>query len=215
VVQCNPSREDALEGPEIHHPHARHGGLPRWLELSIAVTALITSISSIFIAVHHGHIMEKLVEANSFPWLQGGISDATPAGERVLSLDLFNRGVGPAHEKSLRVKVDGRYVTSTVDLIAASVTADDVAAANKVLHVLRNGVKTRFIPGGQQQFIFRIAQTSENASYWEQLERAQTKWSVEYCYCSVFEECWRVEEEWHEPQPIKGCSRDEPHEFNP
>ena len=30
--------------------------------------------------------MEKLFEANSLPYLQGGIGDATPEGERVLSL---------------------------------------------------------------------------------------------------------------------------------
>ena len=32
-------REVSLEGPEIHHPHARHGGLPRWLELGIGLYA--------------------------------------------------------------------------------------------------------------------------------------------------------------------------------
>jgi hypothetical protein len=63
-----------VENPEVHTPHARHGGLPRWLELTIAVTALITSISSIAIAVHHGQIMEKLVQANSVPYMQGGFS---------------------------------------------------------------------------------------------------------------------------------------------
>lgn len=105
-------KESALEGPEVHHPHARHGGLPRWLELGIALTALITSVSSIIIAIHHGQTMEKLVEANSLPYMQGGISDVTTEGEQILSLDLLNRGVGPAHEKSLRVKADGRYVTS-------------------------------------------------------------------------------------------------------
>jgi hypothetical protein len=30
--------------------------------------------------------MEKLVQANSLPYLQGGFSDATPEGKRVLSL---------------------------------------------------------------------------------------------------------------------------------
>lgn len=205
-----------MENPEVHQPHTHHrGGLPRWLELAIAVTALITSISSIFIAVHHGQIMEKLVEANSFPYLQGGISDATPAGERVLSLDFFNRGVGPAHQKSLRVKFEDRYVTSTKELFAASLGADRAADALDALIVLRNGVQTRFIPGGEQQFVFRLPKTAENAPYWEQLEVAQARWSVEYCYCSVFEECWRVPGKWQEPIPVQACHRDEANEFMP
>jgi hypothetical protein len=113
-----------LENPEVHSPHARHGGLPRWLELTIAVTALITSISSIAIAIHHGHIMEKLVQANSMPYMQGGFSNETPDGRRVLSLDLLNRGVGPAHEQSLRVKIGERYVTSVRELIVTSMGAN-------------------------------------------------------------------------------------------
>jgi len=205
-----------LENPEVHHPHAHHrGGLPRWLELGIAVTALITSISSIFIAVHHGQIMEKLVEANSFPYLQGGISDATIEGDWVLSLDFFNRGVGPAHQKSLRVKFDDKYVTSTKDLIAASLGAATAATARDELKVLRNNIQMRFIPGGEQQFVFRIDKTPQNAPYWEQLQAAQARWDVDYCYCSVFDECWHVPGKWQEPVPIKQCSRDEPNEFTP
>lgn len=204
-----------MEGPEIHHPHARHGGLPRWLELGIAVTALITSISSIVIAVHHGQIMEKLVEANSFPYLQGGFSDATPGGERELSLDFFNRGVGPAHQHSLRVKVDDRYVASTRELIAASLGPEKEEEARNAMLVLRNSVPTRFIPGGESQFVFRIAKTPENAAFWEQLEATQSRWEVDYCYCSVFDECWQVPGKWQEPVPAQVCRRDDPNEFTP
>jgi hypothetical protein len=68
--------EDEVENPEVHTVHTSHGRLPRWLELTIAVTALITSISSIAIAIHHGQIMEKLVQANSVPYMQA--ASATP-----------------------------------------------------------------------------------------------------------------------------------------
>ena len=201
--------------PEVHPPHARHGGLPRWLELVIAVTALITSISSIAIAMHHGRIMEKLVQANSLPYMQGGFSTATPEGARVLSLDLLNRGVGPAHQQSLRVKVDGRYVKSLGELIQASLGPAQAAEARRVLEPLQNQVRTRFIPGGQQQLVFRIAKTPENTQFWELLEASQRKWDVEFCYCSVFEECWEVLGKWEEPQHLEACVRHEAREFLP
>jgi hypothetical protein len=205
-----------VESPEVHTPHSHHGGsLPRWLELSIAVTALITSVCSIVIAVQHGHIMEKLVQANSLPYVQGGFSDATPEGDHILSLDLLNRGVGPAHEKSLRIKVDDTYVTSMRELYAASLTPEQAKSAQGTVIPLWNRLKTRFIPGGQAQFVFRIRKTPENAELWEVLDKAQTRWSIEYCYCSVFNECWVVHGIWNEPQPIKACMRDEPHEFMP
>lgn len=213
-------KESALEGPEIHHPHARHGGLPRWLELGIALTALITSVSSIIIAIHHGQTMEKLVEANSLPYMQGGISDVTTEGEQVLSLDLLNRGVGPGHEKSLRVKVDGKYVTSVDALIAASLTPEEAAEVQKaredrILRINKNNVKHRFVPGGEPQMVFSVARTPENARYWQLLDEAQKKWSISFCYCSVFDECWFVANKWAEPEPVKECVRDEPNEFTP
>jgi hypothetical protein len=213
-AEINP--EDALETPEVHRPHSSHGGgLPRWLELVIAVTALVTSVSSIAIAVHHGHTMEKLVQANSFPYMRAGYSVSTPKGEDVLSLDLLNRGVGPAHEKSLRVKVDGRYVKSFSQFVAASLGPEQAAAAEKVLDPLHDGVPTRFIPGGQSQFVFSLAKTPQNAVYWDALAKAQSRWGVEFCYCSVFDECWRVRSKWNEPEPVKQCSRDETVEFMP
>lgn len=209
-----------MEGPEVHHPHARHGGLPRWLELGIAMTALTTSISSIVIAVHHGRIMEKLVEANSLPYMQGGFSDVTDEGEQVLSLDLLNSGVGPAHEKSLRVKVDDRYVTSVDALVAASLPPDQAAEVQKaredlILRINKNNVKHRFVPGGEIQMVFRAIRTPENARYWQLLDDAQKRWSIDFCYCSVFDECWYVANKLAEPAPVKECARDEPHEFTP
>jgi hypothetical protein len=212
------SEETPLEGPEVHHPHARHGGLPRWLELAIAITALTTSVSSIIIAVHHGKTMEKLVEANSLPYMQGGISDVTTEGEQILSLDLLNRGVGPAHEKSLRVKVDGKYVTSVDALVAASLTAEQAAEVQKarddqILRINKNNVKHRFVPGGTSQMVFRAEKTPENARLWELLVDAQKKWSIDFCYCSVFDECWFVANKWAEPEPVEQCVRDEPNEF--
>jgi hypothetical protein len=207
--------EDAVESPEVHTPHARHGGLPRWLELTIAITALVTSISSIAIALHHGQIMERLVRANSIPYMQGGFSNRTPEGAHVLSLDLLNRGVGPAHQQSLRVKVGERYVTSVRELIAATLGPDQAAQAEEALDPTNNQVRTRFIPGGGEQLAFRMLKRPENAEYWDALNASRDKWNIEFCYCSVFEECWQVLGVWEEPTPVEICRRDEAREFLP
>ena len=181
----------------------------------IAITALVTSISSIAIALHHGRIMEMLVQANSFPYMQGGFSDATPEGTEVLSLDLLNRGVGPAHEQSLRVKVGEGYVRSVKELFAASLGPGQSVKAQEVLHPVWNRVRTRFIPGGQSQFVFRLAKTEENAHFWDLLAKDSESWNVEFCYCSVFQECWEAHSKWQEPEHVKQCRRDESREFLP
>jgi hypothetical protein len=181
----------------------------------IAISALITSVSSIAIALRHGHIMSMLVQANSLPYLQGGFSDVTPEGQKVISLDLLNRGVGPGHEESLRVKVGGREVRSLREFFAASLGPEQADKAEEVLHPLWNRVRTRFIPGGQSQLVFRLVRTPENAQVWDLLDKQQPRWDVEFCYCSVFRECWQVPNQWQEPVPVKQCRRDEAREFTP
>jgi len=205
-----------MEAPEVHKPHAEHhGALPRWLELVIAITALVTSISSIAIAVHHSHIMEKLVQANSIPYLQGTFTDVTPEGQQVLSLALINRGVGPAHEQSLRVKVGDQYVRSVSDFVSASLGREQALKAEEVLHPIHNRVRTRFISAGQTQIVFRMAKTAENSQFWDMLDEDSKRWDIEFCYCSIFKECWWVRGKWSEPEPVRQCQRDESREFMP
>ena len=215
-----------MEPPEVQVPEvprkrrARRGeGLPRWLEMTIAVTALVTSVSSIVIAVQHGHTMEKLVEANSIPYLESGFSAATTEGANVLSLDLLNRGVGPAHEESLRVTVDNRPVKSFRELVLASLGPSDGPRAYQAFHqtrtILKNDVPKRFIAAGQSQMVFKIPRTAGNGAWWDLLAKQQPRWSVGFCYCSVFDECWLVPREGADTRRIKQCTRDAKLEFMP
>jgi len=212
-----------METPEVHAPHPHkprrrrdREGLPRWLELSIAVTALVTSVSSIFIAVQHGRIMEKLVEANSVPYLEGGFSDITPEGDKILSLELLNRGVGPAHEESMRVSVDGRPVRTLKQMMQASLGPEVGAKAYETFEpsVAANRVPKRFIAASQSQLVFKLPRSAD-PQMWDLLARQQSRWNVEFCYCSVFDECWAVHGRLNDDRPVKQCTRDEATEFMP
>lgn len=202
----------SLDGPEVHGVH-RHKPLASWVEILLSVSALVVSFASIAIALHHGQIMEKLVQANSLPYVEGGPSDATPEGKQRLSVDLANRGVGPANVQSLKIKVAGRYVTSVRDLVAAVLGPQEAPRAEASLRAIKNVVRTRFISGNSSQMIFAIPRTDENAPYWDKLDEALPKASLEFCYCSVFNECWAVKDQ--DRQKVKQCVRDEPHEFTP
>ncbi|HEY2357852.1 MAG TPA: hypothetical protein VGH86_10410 [Phenylobacterium sp.] len=202
----------SLDLPES--PHRRHSsGLPRWLEWVTAISALVVSVCSIFIALRNGEIETKMVKANSFPYLVGVISDATPEGRQQISMDFYNNGVGPADEQSLKISVDGRYVKSVPDLINAALGPEEAKRAMPLLLGLHNTIRTRFVAAKGDQFVFRIARTPQNAAVWDKLDATQSRWRVEYCYCSVFDECWAVHEETH--TPVKACKRDEPNEFLP
>jgi hypothetical protein len=128
--------------------------------------------------------------------------------------------VGPADQQSLSVKVDGN-VRSLSELIHASIGSDQAVEVKSAFDeiaekkIMKNRMPSRFIPGGQQQLVFRWAKTPENAQYWDLLKASQEKWDIEYCYCSVFHECWQVLKKRTVPVPVKECRRDEGREFMP
>jgi hypothetical protein len=201
----------SLDGPELRPPHAR--ALPIWLEWLTSISALVISVSSIFIAVHNGHNEDKMVQAQSFPYLEISRDNATPEGETLLSLNLLNEGVGPAHQQSLRVRVGDRYVTSVQELIDTVLGPTEAHAALGKLGVTTNVQPTRFLPANKTQFIFKIRRTEANARWWTMIDKSRPTWRVDVCYCSVFKDCW-VRHDDHEPTPVAACKRDEPHEFN-
>jgi hypothetical protein len=198
-------------------PHATHKGssLPRWLEWTTAISALVISICSIGIALYNANIESRLLKANSYPYLVSGISDASEAGPFRISIDFINNGVGPADERSLKVKVGDRYVTDVKDLIHTALGPDWTSEAPDLLRDVHNNVPTRFVAAKDPALVFQIDKTSQNARYWDLLDRsiATKRWSLEYCYCSVFEECWAVHD--YDRKRVKACFRDEPHEFMP
>ena len=55
--------------PEHETPHRAHGTGHRWLDLTLALSAMFVSIVSLILAVHSGHAMDRLVAANSWPFL--------------------------------------------------------------------------------------------------------------------------------------------------
>jgi hypothetical protein len=107
----------------------------RWVDLSVAVCALVVSMTSLWVAVRHGHPMERmadanarLVSANSYPLLQHFQSSAADLqsaldgipGQLVASLNVINSGVGPAKVETLEIFWNGRSVRSVRELLQAA-----------------------------------------------------------------------------------------------
>jgi hypothetical protein len=70
-----------MESPEVeqlHHPHTGR----QWVDLLLGISAVSISFISLFLAIHNGKAMERLVEANSWPYVQITFSslnsDGTP-----------------------------------------------------------------------------------------------------------------------------------------
>ena len=52
-----------IEAPETLHVH--HQPSHRWFDIAIAVAVVAVSVGSLYVSLHTGETMEKLVEQNS------------------------------------------------------------------------------------------------------------------------------------------------------
>jgi hypothetical protein len=112
-----------MDGGEVHAPHKAHTG-HRWLDITLGVCALLVSAISLYVAVHHGQTMEKLVEANSFPNVEMGldVGDGSQPDELHLRITADNNGVGPARIETLEFW-DGATPLASVRDIAQAIKA--------------------------------------------------------------------------------------------
>lgn len=177
---------------EVEHPHVHHHSGHRWIDMAIPIAALFVSVVSIAIAYHHGSVMqqlvrqnERLVQANSLPYLELGTSTRTQEGEPRISLFAINSGVGPAAIKSVEVLVDGRPVSDLRQLLAACCAASpDARVGSSTLsgRMVRAGDMITYVDflGGSREPLARSVLRAYRGD----------RIKVNLCYCSVFGECW-------------------------
>lgn len=180
------------------------------LDLLVALAALVTSAVSIWLAISQGDDMEKLVQAQSWPYVgfSSGNSSLDPAtNERIrsLSFSVDNLGVGPARVRTMEVLVDGVAVPhSSALMLRAAGLGEDAPLA-------RETVYTTQVSG-------RVLRAGESITYlrWDHLDSAEPAWSaldkarfgrvvVRVCFCSVFDECWLNRSDATDAQPVDAC----------
>jgi len=189
-----------VEKPHVHHPVGEH-----WLDKVLPISAIFISVVSIWIAYHHGQVMqelvhqnERLVEANSLPYLQVYGSDG-PNG--AVSLNVANQGVGPAKIATAEISVDGRPVERLNQLLTACCGPGDyssVSSSTLLGRMLRPGDVVSYVEFREGGADRDEARTFDLA---RQADRIQTR----LCYCSVFDDCWTVTSMDPTPVAVRQC----------
>ena len=97
--------------PDDHGHGHRHRVGTRWIDLALALAALLVSVSSIMVALQNHRAMQRLVTANSWPYLELVHGNALDNGARQVHLDVKNVGIGPAMIEKFVVTYAGEPVT--------------------------------------------------------------------------------------------------------
>lgn len=209
---------------EIEKPHIQHHPTGnRRLDLILPVTALFVSLISILIAWHHSEIMrdlvhqnERLVEAESLPYLDIYSSDLASDRTPALRLAVQNEGVGPARIAEVVMTVNGKPVpdfNTLVDECCARGLLQSKGTEAKQYRSLSNGevalssIRDRMIRPGEAADVFAWPITAQNKVVVDRLQSAiaSDAVNISVCYCSVFNDCWVRTDSGRRPSPIKEC----------
>ena len=176
------------------------------LDLAVPVSALLISVISLIIGIHHGRTMQemaqanaRLVQANSWPLLQYTTGNANDKGEPEITLKVENAGVGPAKLISLEIFQGERRIRTPRDLIAALDAVGprpDVSTGSPIPLVMRAGTDTLIV--GMKR--------AGNEAAWDKLNSERFRLRFRACYCSVFDECWVSDLSTVSPQPVEHCA---------
>src|ERR1700723_3060895 len=89
--EIHDNSEVYMESPEVEPSHHRHTGRP-WLDVLLGVSAVSISFISLFLAIANGRAMERLVQSNSWPFIQIDSSDVEPDSTPHIRLFIVNKG---------------------------------------------------------------------------------------------------------------------------
>lgn len=200
------------------HPHTQTGR--RWLDLLVAFSALAISAVSIVVAVHHGETMEKLVEADTWPYLSLDSSNIGPQGQSEVIITLRNSGAGPLKVKAFSLTYEDQIYRRWPDLLRACCAPDgvsletDEALLAAVGEELATGSPNhRVLIPGDEQLVLSLRREAVNDAVWRKLDLARHSFGYKACYCSVFDECYETTLNSTETVHVEQCEL-EPNPWN-
>lgn len=194
---------------ESHHHHP-HGTGIRWIDITLGVAATVVSLVSLWLGLHSAHSMEKLVAANSYPYLDLMRSNAGPApipgtdrfrGKVVY--ELVNNGVGPARIEWVELKFKGKPVGDLAGLLAACCALPQRDTSGMMA---RGGVASALIRPGASLVMFSWDEPAQPNPTFDALHRQMDDISFSTCYCSVFDECYVRGDDDRKPEPVRQCT---------
>ncbi|HTB88364.1 MAG TPA: hypothetical protein VK743_10445 [Steroidobacteraceae bacterium] len=184
----------------------------RLADLAVAFSALFVSLCSLGIALHHGRTMQRLVEANSRPFIQITVSGGHPATEgsasQALSVQISNPGAGAARVERFSILVDDKAVNDMSEALLrlAGLPANTPEASAVLGPMMYSAVAPSYLKAGSDQSVLLWARTARNASIWDKdADAGFNRVKFETCYCSIFDECWIENSHTFRPTPVTSC----------
>lgn len=191
------SEEEQTQAP----PRRRWRSRRLW-EVAMGLGVLLISAVSLFVAYSANRTQERMLAASVWPSLLAGTSNATTDGGRQVSLDLLNRGVGPARIRWAEVRYKDKALAGPSALLAECCGTSEQAAE---VSILNTSIQRRVVGAGEWIQPMRVIPRGTPTAAYDALSASLPDVRTRLCYCSVLDECWLLDSEKPEPAPLREC----------
>jgi hypothetical protein len=142
----------------------------------ITISAGFIGIAALLISAYQAYIMREQQRASVWPRVELLITNSSEA----FSLSMSNAGIGPALVQLAEVSVDGKPQHGWSDVQVALGAGPGGFSQSKI--------GDRVVTPGQAQEIW----SPKNGDAIAAVNGAGARVEVSLCYCSIYDECWRV-----------------------
>jgi hypothetical protein len=188
-------------------PQAHSSALARhWTDYVLSILAMVISGLSLWIAIDTENTNRQIVQESSWPFLQIYNSGIGAAGQKQISLNVLNAGIGPAKLETLEVFWRGKAYRSSAELLKDCCGYVRDPSSQAVLVTTSTLPGTVLRPGAVGSLItFNLP--PGDATAWNALNAARGEITYRACYCSVFNECWLTDGANLNPPRVKVCPK--------
>jgi hypothetical protein len=196
-----------LADPALKVAHRRRRATGRLgLDVMLGGSAVLISVISLFVAIHQSQVMDKMMQADTWRYLDFVASNGDDAAHEELSLTVINSGVGPAKIESTEVTYDGTPLRDGGDLLHRCCVTKGVR-----VQYLAATVPDRVLPPKEPLVLFSAK--PETMKFHEaatpdeiaRLSAARTKIQARICYCSALDRCWMRDTTRRRAEEIASC----------
>ncbi len=164
----------------------------------LSVVGVVIAVLALYAALTESAAVRQQTAAAVWPFVQLMVENYDTGEEAGFSFAFTNAGVGPAKMQDVRVTVDGRVARDWRELVE-SVEGNTDAPVN------RNFISDRVLRPDETVAVFGTTDADLARKMVGAISKPRS--TLEYCYCSIFDECWLADSRkaTQPPEAVEAC----------
>lgn len=190
------------------------------LQTVLAVIGIFTGAVALYAALNESDAVRKQLDASVWPNVEPGTDrwskeavarrdEFAGAEGPMFRFTVLNSGIGPAKIEGVRIRVDGVAQRDWRSVLNALMESPD-AVGPEGFRFSTSTLGGRVIPAGEQvNPVTLMGPDAEALIASLDREDSDERFSLEICYCSVYDQCWLTTDNPAtadaDPRPVRKC----------